>query len=55
VFLVVENCFANNLGVLSSRLYGWRSLEATAGGGLKARSRRLNYKTLERQRTPDSK
>ena len=42
-----------NLGVLSSMLYGWRSLEVTVREGLKARGRRLNSKTLEHQRTPD--
>jgi len=41
----VENCFTINLEVLSSMLYGWRSLEATVTIRLKARGRRLNSKT----------
>ena len=53
VSLTVENCFTINLDVSSSVLYGWRSLEATVREGLKARGRRLNYKTWEHQRTPD--
>ena len=47
VFLAVENCFTNNLGVLSSMLYGWRSVEATVREGPKARDRRVNSKTSE--------
>ena len=45
VSLAVENCFTINLDVLSSMLYGWRSLEATVRIRLKARGRRLNSKT----------
>ena len=44
MFLAVENCFTINLGVLSSVLYGWRSLEATVRERLKARGRRLKSK-----------
>jgi len=55
VFRTVENCFTINLGVLSSVLYGWRRLEATLREGPKARGRRLNSKTLEHQRTSDSR
>ena len=47
MFLVVENCFPIKLGVLSSVLYGWRSLEPTATGGPKPRGRRLNSRTSE--------
>ena len=42
--LAVENFFTINLGVLSSVLYGWRSLEVTVREGLKARGMRLNSK-----------
>jgi len=41
----MENLFTINLDVLSSVLYGWRSLEATARIRLKARGRRLKSKT----------
>ena len=41
----MENLFTVNLDVLSSVLYGWRSLEATGGIRLKARGRRLKSKT----------
>ena len=50
VYLTVENLFTINLGVLSSRLYGWRSLEATVSIRLKARCRRLKSKT----KTPEN-
>ena len=43
------------LDVLSSVLYGWRSLEAIVRIRLKARGRRLKSKTWEHQRTPDSR
>jgi len=36
-------------------LYGWRSLEATVRIRLKARGRRLKSKTLQHQKTPDSR
>jgi len=45
ISLTVENLFTINLDVLSSVLYGWRSLEATARIRLKARGRRLKSKT----------
>ena len=50
VFLAVENSFTTNLEVLPSVLYG-RSPEATVREGQKARGRRINFKTLEHQRT----
>ena len=53
VFLAVESCFDINLGVLSSVLYRWRTLEATVRERLKPRGRRLNFRTSEHQRTPD--
>ena len=40
----MENFFTINLDVLSSVLYGWRSLEATVRIRLKARDRGLNPK-----------
>ena len=43
------------LDVLSSMLYRWRSLEATLKIKLKTRSRRLNSKSWEHQRTTDSR
>ena len=55
VSLTVENLFTINLDVLSSVLYGWRSLEATVRIRLKARGRRLISKTWEHQRTADSR
>ena len=55
MFLAVESCFIINLRVLSSVLYRWRSLEATVREGLKPRGRRLNSRSLEYQRTPDSR
>ena len=51
--LTVENLFIINLDVLSSVLYGWRSLEATVRIRLKVRGRRLKSKTQEHQKTPD--
>jgi len=53
--LIVENLFSINLDVLSSVLYGWRSLEATVRIRLKTRGRRLKSQTQEHQRTPDSR
>ena len=53
--LTVENLFTINLDVLSSVVYGWRSLEATIRIRLKTRGRRLKSKTLEEQKTPDSR
>ena len=53
--LTVENLFTINLDVLSSVLYGWRSLEAIVRIRLKARGRRLKSKTWEHQKTPDSR
>ena len=40
----MDNYFTINLGILSSTLYGWRSLEVTVREGPKARSRMLNSK-----------
>ena len=54
VALTVKNLFTINLDVLSSLLYGWKSLEAIIREGLNVRARRLNSKILEHQRTPDS-
>ena len=51
--LTVENIFTINLDVLSSVLYGWRSLEATVRIRLKVRGRRLKSQTQEHQKTPD--
>ena len=51
----MENYFTINLDVLSSVLYWWRILEATVRRRLKARGRRLNSRTSEHQRTPDSR
>ena len=51
----MENLFSFNLDVLSLDLYGWRSLEAALRKRLKARDRRLKSKTLEEQKTPDSR
>jgi len=44
VSLTVENLFTIKVDVLSSVLYGWRSLEDTVGIRLKARDRGLNPK-----------
>ena len=55
VSLTVENLFTINLDVLSSVLYGWRSLEATVSIRLKARGRGLKSQTWEHQKTPDSR
>ena len=55
MFLAVESCFKINLGVLSSVLCGRRSLEFTVIGRPKPKGRRLNARTLEHHRTPDSK
>ena len=51
----IKNYFTINLDVLSSVLYWWRILEATVRIRLKARGRRLNSRTSEHQRTPDSR
>jgi len=51
----VENIFTINLDVLSSVVYGWRSLEVTVRMRLKARGRRLKFKTSEHQETPESR
>ena len=53
VFLSVESCFTINLGIFSSVLYEWRSLDATVREGPKLRGRGLNSRTLEQHRTPD--
>ena len=53
MFLAVESCFTINLEVLSSESCVWKILEATVREGPKARSKRLNSRTLEHQRTPD--
>jgi len=45
VSLTVEKFFTINLDVLSSVLYGWRSLDATVRIRLKAGGRRLKSKT----------
>ena len=55
VSFTVENLFTINLDVLSSMLYGWRSLEATARIRLKTRGRRLKPQTWKHQRAPDSR
>ena len=47
--------FSSKGDVLSSVLYGWRSLEATLRIRLKARARWLKSKTWEHQKTPDSR
>ena len=52
---LTENLFTINLDVLSSVLYGWRSLEATIRIRLKARGRRPKSKTRAHQKTPDSR
>jgi len=44
VSLTVEKLFTINLDVLSSVLYGWRSLEATVRIREKIRDRRLKSK-----------
>ena len=51
----VGNLYTINLEVLSSVVYGWRSLEATVRIRLKTRGRRLKPQTWEHQRTPDSR
>ena len=55
VSLTVEKVFTINLDVLSLVLYGWRSLEATIRIRLKAKGRRPKSKTLEHQKTSDSR
>ena len=55
VSLTMEKLFIINIDVLSPVLYRWRSLEATVRIRLKSRDRRLNIKTWEHQRTPDSR
>ena len=54
MFHTVENFFTINLDVLSSVLYGWRSLEATVRIRLKPEAGGLNPK-LENRKTPDSR
>ena len=54
VFLAVENCFIIILGILFFVLCEWRCLEALVREGPKVRGRRLNSRTWEHQRTPDS-
>ena len=49
----MEHCFTINLGILPSVLCVCRSLEVR--GGPKPRGRRLNSRTSERKRTPDSR
>ena len=49
--LTVENLLSINLDVLSSVLYGWRSLETTVRIRLKTRGRRLKSQTRKHQGT----
>jgi len=53
LFLPVEKCFTNNLGVSTSMLCGWRSHEASVRERLIGTGRRPNSKTLKHQRTLD--
>ena len=53
--MAVDNCFTINLGVLSSMLYGWGSLEVTVREGSNVRAKRLNSKILKHKIIPDSR